>query len=89
MSCPCRPRSSCGYGQSLGNESGGTRFERLRLALLFREAQRLGPQFDLCITAENFGAFNRAGIQYVHYPVTFRPDTGVCCAVGAALLRRL
>ncbi len=69
---------------ALGNESGGTRFERLRLALLFREAQRLGPQFDLCITAENFGAFNRAGIQYVHYPVTFRPEP----AFAAPLVRR-
>lgn len=59
---------------SLNNERAGTRFDRLRLALLFREAQRLGSQFDLCITAENFGAFNRAGIQYVHYPVAFRPE---------------
>jgi len=69
---------------SLSNESAGTRFDRLRLALLFRQAQRLGPQFDLCITAENFGAFNRAGIQYVHYPVTFRPEP----VFAAPLVRR-
>lgn len=59
---------------SLNNVRAATRFDRLRLALLFKEAQRLGPQFDLCITAENFAAFDRPGIQYVHYPATFRPE---------------
>ncbi|MEO5739763.1 MAG: glycosyltransferase, partial [Vicinamibacterales bacterium] len=69
---------------SLNNARTGTRLDRLRLALLFREAQRLGPQFDLCITAENFGAFNRAGIQYVHYPAALRPEP----VVAAPLVRR-
>ena len=69
---------------SLNHERAGTRLDRLRLALLFREAQRLGPQFDLCITAENFAAFDRAGIQYVHYPAAFRPDP----TFAAPLVRR-
>jgi glycosyltransferase involved in cell wall biosynthesis len=59
---------------SLSQDRAGTRFDRLRQALLFREAQRLGPQFDLCMTAENFAAFSRPGIQYVHYPATFHPE---------------
>lgn len=70
--------------RSLNNQGAAVRFDRLRLALLFREAQRLEPRFDVCITAENFGAFNRPGIQYVHYPVTFRPEP-VC---AAPLIRR-
>lgn len=59
---------------ALNTEHAGTRLDRLRLALLFREAQRLGPQFDMCISAENFSAFNRPGIQYVHYPAGFHPE---------------
>jgi glycosyltransferase involved in cell wall biosynthesis len=70
--------------RSLNNQGAAVRLDRLRLALLFREAQRLGPRFDVCITAENFGAFDRPGIQYVHYPVTFRPRP----LFAAALVRR-
>ena len=69
---------------SLSSESAGARFDRLRLAVLFREAQRLESRFDLCITAENFGAFNGPGIQYVHYPATYRPEP----AFAAPLVRR-
>jgi glycosyltransferase involved in cell wall biosynthesis len=70
--------------RSVNNHGAAVRFDRLRLALLFREAQRLGPRFDVCVTAENFGAFNRPGIQYVHYPVTFRPEP----VFAAPLVRR-
>ena len=70
--------------RSLNNEGAAVRLDRLRLALLFREARRLGPRFDLCITAENFGAFYRPGIQYVHYPVLFRPEP----VFAAPLVRR-
>ena len=70
--------------RSLNNEGAAVRLDRLRLALLFREARRLGPRFDLCITAENFGAFYRPGIQYVHYPVLFRPEP----LFAAPLVRR-
>jgi glycosyltransferase involved in cell wall biosynthesis len=69
---------------SLDNGRPGMRLERLRQALLFREAQRIGSRFDLCVTAENFGAFNQAGIQYVHYPVAFRPEP----AFAGPLVRR-
>ncbi|MCX5740709.1 MAG: glycosyltransferase [Proteobacteria bacterium] len=69
---------------SLNRERPGTRFDRLRLALLFREARRLGPRFDLCVTAENFAAFDRPGIQYVHYPAIFRPEP----LFAAPLVRR-
>jgi glycosyltransferase involved in cell wall biosynthesis len=47
---------------------------RLRLALLFGAAQRLAPEFDLLVTAENYGAFGRRGLQYVHYPTALRPE---------------
>ena len=70
--------------RSMNDHGASVRFDRLRLALLFREAQRLGPRFDVCITAENFAAFNRPGIQYVHYPATFRPDP----MFAAPLVRR-
>ena len=70
--------------RALNHQGAAVRFDRLRLALLFREAQRLTPGFDLCVTAENFGAFSRPGIQYVHYPMTFRPEP----VFAAPLLRR-
>jgi len=69
---------------SLNRGRPGSRFDRLRLALLFREAQRLGPRFDLCVTAENFAAFDRPGLQYVHYPASFRPEP----VFAAPLVRR-
>jgi glycosyltransferase involved in cell wall biosynthesis len=70
--------------RQLNIERAGMRFDRLRLALVLREARRLGPGVDLCITAENFAAFDRPGIQYVHYPATLRPEP----VAAAPLMRR-
>jgi glycosyltransferase involved in cell wall biosynthesis len=47
---------------------------RLRMALLFGAAQRLAPEFDVLVTADNYGAFGRRGLQYLHYPIALRPE---------------
>ena len=49
------------------------RLDRLHLALLFRKAAAVAGDFDLCVTADNYGAFTKPGIQYVHYPTPLRP----------------
>jgi glycosyltransferase involved in cell wall biosynthesis len=46
---------------------------RLRMAVLFRAAQQAQSDFELLITADNYGAF-RGGVQYLHYPAAIRPE---------------
>jgi glycosyltransferase involved in cell wall biosynthesis len=46
---------------------------RLRMAVLFRAARQVQRDFDLLITADNYGAFEQNGIQYLHYPAGLRP----------------
>jgi glycosyltransferase involved in cell wall biosynthesis len=50
------------------------RLSRLRMAVLFRSARQLAGDFDLLLTADNYAAFGRRGLQYVHYPIAFRPE---------------
>ncbi|MEW6320427.1 MAG: glycosyltransferase [Acidobacteriota bacterium] len=50
------------------------RLDRLRMALLLREARRVERAFDVMVTADNFAAFERPGIQYLHYPAALRPE---------------
>jgi glycosyltransferase involved in cell wall biosynthesis len=47
---------------------------RLRTSALFRGARRHAARFDLLITADNYGAFGRPGLQYLHYPAALRPE---------------
>jgi glycosyltransferase involved in cell wall biosynthesis len=45
------------------------------LAALFRHARKLAGRYDLLITADNWGAFAKPGIQYLHYPLALTPRT--------------
>jgi glycosyltransferase involved in cell wall biosynthesis len=49
------------------------RLTRLRMCALLSDARALGARYDLVITADNFAAFARPGIQYVHFPATLQP----------------
>ena len=46
---------------------------RLRLCSVLRYARPLANHFDLMVTADNYGAFARPGIQYLHYPAALQP----------------
>lgn len=46
---------------------------RLRAATVLRYARRLASRYELIITADNFGAFARPGMQYVHFPAAITP----------------
>lgn len=50
------------------------RMTRLRMASVLREARELASQYDLMITADNFAAFCKPGIQYVHFPAVIQPE---------------
>lgn len=47
---------------------------RLRLSSVLRYARDLSDEADLVITADNFGAFRKPGIQYVHFPAHLQPS---------------
>jgi glycosyltransferase involved in cell wall biosynthesis len=49
------------------------RGHRLRLCSVFRHARPIADQFDLMVTADNYGAFARPGIQYLHFPAALHP----------------
>lgn len=46
---------------------------RLRLCSVLRYARPLADRFDLMVTADNYGAFARPGIQYLHFPAALQP----------------
>ena len=52
---------------------GEHRITRLRMSALLRQARALASQYDLLITADNYAAFGRPGIQYVHFPSQLQP----------------
>jgi glycosyltransferase involved in cell wall biosynthesis len=49
------------------------RGSRLRLCSVLRYARPLADRFDLMVTADNYGAFARPGIQYLHFPAALQP----------------
>ena len=49
------------------------RATRLRMATVLRYARPLTSQYDLVITADNFAAFAKPGLQYVHFPAPIEP----------------
>ena len=49
------------------------RATRLRLCSVLRYARPLADRFDLMVTADNYGAFARPGIQYLHFPAALQP----------------
>jgi glycosyltransferase involved in cell wall biosynthesis len=50
------------------------RLTRLRMCSVLQRARSLASQFDLLITADNFAAFPRPGLQYVHFPARLQPE---------------
>lgn len=49
------------------------RLTRLRMSALLGRARSLAPRYDLLITADNYAAFAKPGIQYVHFPAKLEP----------------
>jgi glycosyltransferase involved in cell wall biosynthesis len=49
------------------------RLTRLRMCSVLRYARRLAAGHHLLITADNFAAFAKRGIQYVHFPADVQP----------------
>ncbi|HEX6163172.1 MAG TPA: glycosyltransferase [Vicinamibacterales bacterium] len=49
------------------------RLTRVRMAAVLRYARPLAAQYDLLVTADNYAAFAKPGIQYVHYPADLEP----------------
>lgn len=47
---------------------------RLRMCTLLRYARPLAEAYDLLITADNFAAFRKPGMQYVHFPAAITPS---------------
>jgi glycosyltransferase involved in cell wall biosynthesis len=57
------------------------RVTRLRMCSVLHYARPLSSQYDLMITADNFAAFAKPGIQYVHFPARLQPDAARFAAV--------
>jgi glycosyltransferase involved in cell wall biosynthesis len=49
------------------------RITRLRMCSVLHYARPLASQYDLLITADNYAAFAKPGIQYVHFPADLQP----------------
>ena len=49
------------------------RLNRIRMCSVLRSARPLANDHDVLITADNFGAFPRPGIQYLHFPLNLQP----------------
>lgn len=47
---------------------------RLRMCSVLHYARPLASEYDLMITADNFAAFAKPGIQYVHFPAMLQPE---------------
>src|SRR5436190_14727433 len=52
---------------------GEDRLTRLRMSSLLRYARPLARHYDVLITADNFAALPKRGIQYVHFPARLQP----------------
>ena len=46
---------------------------RLRLCSVLRAARSAASRFDLLVTADNYAAFAKPGVQYVHFPARLDP----------------
>lgn len=56
------------------SQLGEGRLTRLRMSHVLGYARRAMPRHDLFVTADNFAAFPKPGIQYVHFPAKIRPQ---------------
>ncbi len=50
------------------------RMTRLRMCSVLHYARPLAAHYDLLVTADNYAAFAKPGIQYVHYPADLQPQ---------------
>ena len=50
------------------------RLTRLRMCAVLRYARRIAQRYDLLITADNYGAFPKPGMQYLHFPAPLNPE---------------
>ena len=58
------------------------RLHRLRRAALLRHARQLHSGYDLLIATDDFGAFEKPGIQYVNYPEGTQRPTPLAALVS-------
>jgi len=49
------------------------RLNRIRMCSVLRYARPLAKDFDVLITADNYGAFAKPGLQYLHFPLNLHP----------------
>lgn len=49
------------------------RATRLRMCSVLRYARPLAAHYDLLLTADNYGAFAKPGMQYLHFPAALNP----------------
>jgi glycosyltransferase involved in cell wall biosynthesis len=49
------------------------RLNRIRMCAVLRSARAIAGEFDVLITADNYGAFAKPGIQYLHFPAALHP----------------
>ncbi len=65
--------------------------ELLKLAYLHRDAKKMSPEYDLCVSTYNEIDFGRKGIQYCHHPIF--PDRrflqSLHLIVGSGVLDRM
>jgi glycosyltransferase involved in cell wall biosynthesis len=57
------------------------RVTRLRMSSVLHYARPLAARYDLLITADNYAAFAKPGIQYVHYPADLQPEPARMTAI--------
>lgn len=50
------------------------RLTRLRMCAVLRSARLIAHRYDLLITADNYGAFPKPGMQYLHFPAPVHPE---------------
>ena len=50
------------------------RVTRLRMSAVLHYARPLASRFDLLVSADNFAAFPKPGLQYVHFPADLQPQ---------------
>jgi glycosyltransferase involved in cell wall biosynthesis len=50
------------------------RLTRLRMCSVLRYAGPIADRYDLLITADNYGAFPKPGLQYLHFPAPLNPE---------------
>jgi len=58
---------------------------RLRWCAVLRRARALADRFDLLVTADNYAALAKPGMQYVHFPADLQPQPARLKPLGRPL----